>query len=379
MPRRSVFAVLLSSLIVLGTAGCAPNPPDPREPPRPVPADEQAQIIAAMKPPKRARPVIAVVGQNDGTETTDFIVPYAVLALSGAAEEVVAVAPVARPIRLTPALTIQPHETIAAFDGRYPDGADYVVVPKIEDADDAAVVAWIQAQAAKGAVIVGICSGVKTVSAAGLLAGRSATGHWYDIEELRAANPTMQWVPDRRYVADRGVITTTGVSASLPVSIALVEAIAGADRAGEVAAELGVEHWDARHDSGAFDLDTRMWLTGLRNRSAFWQHETHLVPVSPGVDDVALSFVADGWSRTFRSKALSLADTAGEIRPRYGLTLVPDAIRGQEPGSSVLPAPDPVEAGKALPATLQAIADRYGNDTAAFVALQLEYLWQPAP
>ena len=49
-------------------------------------AEEHARTIHAMKPPKRARPVIAVVAENDGTETTDFIVPYAVLAASGSAE-----------------------------------------------------------------------------------------------------------------------------------------------------------------------------------------------------------------------------------------------------------------------------------------------------
>jgi hypothetical protein len=32
--------------------------------------------------------------------------------------------------------------------------------------------------------------------------------------------------------------------------------------------------------------------------------------------------------------------------------------------------------GKALPATLLAIAERYGDDTAAFIALQLEYAWR---
>jgi hypothetical protein len=34
----------------------------------------------------RARPVIAVVGHNEATELTDYVVPYAVLAESGVAE-----------------------------------------------------------------------------------------------------------------------------------------------------------------------------------------------------------------------------------------------------------------------------------------------------
>ena len=51
-----------------------------------VPAEEQARTIAALAPPKRARPVIAVIGDNPGAETTDYLVPFAVLTQSGVAD-----------------------------------------------------------------------------------------------------------------------------------------------------------------------------------------------------------------------------------------------------------------------------------------------------
>src|SRR5688500_8716616 len=70
-----------------------------------IPAAEHARTIAALKAPKRERPVVAVVAANDGTETTDFVVPYAVVAKSGAAD-VFAVAPEDRAIKLVPALAI---------------------------------------------------------------------------------------------------------------------------------------------------------------------------------------------------------------------------------------------------------------------------------
>src|SRR5687767_13823307 len=119
-------------------------------------------VMACSAPSAPKRPVVAVIADNDGTETTDFIVPYAVLARSGVAD-VLAVAPEDRPIRLTPALAISPQITIASFEARYPDGADYVIVPKIDETAEPTIVAWIQKQASKGAMIVGICSGVKTV------------------------------------------------------------------------------------------------------------------------------------------------------------------------------------------------------------------------
>jgi putative intracellular protease/amidase len=254
--------------------------------------DEHAQAIAAMKPPKRARPVIAVLGDNDGSETTDYLVPYGVLRQSGVAD-LVALATQPGPLTLMPALTIQPQATVADFDARHPDGADYVIVPAMHNPDAPAVLRWIKSQHVKGATIVGVCSGARVLSRAGLLEGRAATGHWYDLDELRKDNPSMRWVPDRRYVADRGVVTTTGITASVPVSLALVEAIGGRARAEALAHELGVAAWEAGHDSKAFGLDRRYVSTALGNTLAFWSHQTLGVPVESGVDEIALAFTVD--------------------------------------------------------------------------------------
>lgn len=376
--RRIVSAAVMATLTAASLAVVViVPPPDARLPElRPTPADEHARTIQGMRPPRRTRPAIAVIAQNAGTETTDFIIPYAVLVASGAAD-VVAVAPTEDAIQLTPALKVEPQATTAAFDERYPEGADYVIVPKIQDAADAAVVAWIKAQAVKGATIVGICSGVKTVSAAGLLEGRDATGHWYDLEELRKANPTMRWVRDRRYVADGNVITTTGVSASVPASLALVEAIAGRPRAAELAAELGVSYWDARHDSAAFSLDRRMLQTALGNRYAFWARETYALPVADGADDISVAFAADAWSRTFRSQVLAVSGGVARIQTRHGLALIADAV-GDAAAGDALAAPRTSEPARQLDESLEGIAHRYGEDTALFVALQLEYAWRPA-
>jgi len=147
-------------------------------------------------------------------------------------------------------------------------------------------VRFIKAQREKGATIVGICAGVLTLGAAGLVDGRRATTHWYVIDDLRRDHPTMQWARDRRYVADRGVVTTTGVTASIPVSIAIVEAIAGRERAEALARELGVTDWSARHDSDAFRLGAGGVATALGNTIAFWGHQTIGIPVAHGVDAI---------------------------------------------------------------------------------------------
>ena len=340
--------------------------------------EEHAETIAALKPPKRHRPIVAVLGQNDGTETTDYLVPYGVLKQSGLAD-VWALATARGPLKLHPALTIQPQATTAEFEARHPDGADYVIVRAMHRPDDAAVLAFIAGQAAKGATIVGVCSGAKVLSNAGLLRDRAATGHWYDIDELKEGNPSMRWMRDRRYVADRGVVTTTGVTASVPVSLAIVEAIGGREAASTLAGDLGARSWEANHDSDAFRLDSRHFWTAVGNTVAFWSHETVGIHVDEGVDEIALALTADAYSRTYQSQAVTVAGRPDALTTRRGIRLVPDRAAKDAGTDLVLGSVERERPTQALDASLDGIAERYGRRTAAFVALQLEYRgWRAA-
>src|SRR5688572_23031509 len=73
----------------------------------------------------RSQPVIAVVAYNPSTEITDFVVPYGVLKESGVAD-VVALSTGEGPIRTSAGPRLGAHATLARFDMRYPQGADYV-------------------------------------------------------------------------------------------------------------------------------------------------------------------------------------------------------------------------------------------------------------
>ena len=333
---------------------------------------EFARTIEAMKPPKRARPVVAVLANNDGAETTDFLVPYGVLTQSGIAD-VLAVAPSAEPIRLRPSLKIRPQATLAAFDDRFPDGADYVVVPAMRP-NDPTIIAWLQAQAAKGATIVGVCAGTMVLSEAGLLKDRAATGYWLNGDQLRRANPTMTWVPNRRYVADRGVVTTTGITASLPVSLALVEAIGGRAKAAALAKELGATSWDNDHDSSEFGAAARQLVEAAGARRMQERPVAIGVPVADGVDEIALAFTADAFSRPYGTLAVAVGPSDAPIRTRRGLTLLPDRVSGAANApQAMVPTLAAGKPAEAMDAALEAIAARSGKDVADLVALQMEY------
>ena len=54
----------------------------------PIAKEEAEATIAALKPPKRQRPLIAIIGINDATETTDYLMPYGILGRADVADVV---------------------------------------------------------------------------------------------------------------------------------------------------------------------------------------------------------------------------------------------------------------------------------------------------
>lgn len=354
--RRCGRAVVWAGLLASALAGGAAPAPG---------TDALAPALRGVGP----QPVIAVLALNEGTETTDLLVPHAVLQRAGVGT-VEAVAPRAGRVALMPALEVQVARDLTSFDADHPGGAQIVIVPAMHVDDDPNIIAWLKAQAAKGAIVIGICSGARVLGQAGLLDGRRFAGHWHDRDTLLRRHPGASHVPDRRYVADGAVITTTGVSASLPVSLALVEALAGSARARALATELGAGSWDAQHRSSRFGLDAAHVWTLAANTLMFWRHERLAVEVEDGADDIALAFSADAWSRTYRSRAHATHQQGQPVRLRSGLVLNTDSAQGTSASWS-LPAGD--TPGCALERSLARIGTRYGGATRRWVAAQMEH------
>ncbi|MDI6835180.1 MAG: DJ-1/PfpI family protein [Rhizobiaceae bacterium] len=363
-------------LVVLATAGFGgwifSLPPATAAKAPPVPQAETDAVTAALRPSGRERPLIAVIGINDATETTDYVMPAGILRRANVAD-VVMLATGPGPVQLYPALEVEPDMTVAEFDAAHSEGADYVIVPAMSRDDDPAALAWIRSQAEKGSRIIGVCAGAKVVAAAGLLDGKRATTHWYYLRELLKRSPTTQYVANRRVVADGNVATTTGISASMPFTLTLIEAIAGRPKADAVARDLGLGQWNLRHASDAFALTRPFATTVLTNRIALWNHEELGIRLRSGMDEVSLALVADAWSRTYRSMVTTLADTAPSVLTANGIRIVPDRVTKDWPeGRYVTMFPDQRPA-TALDRSLEAIATRYGEPTTDVVAMQLEY------
>jgi len=349
-------------------AGCGPGialPPAPTD--AAASEREQQAFVEALKPRREGKPVIVVLALNEGTETTDLLLPHAVLQRAGVAE-VQVVAPRRGPVSLYPALRVEAEQDLAGFDRAHPAGADYVIVPAMRDDGDATVIAWLRRQADLGARVIGVCIGTVVVGRAGLLDGRRFATHWYSRKQLIERHPSATYVPHQRYVVDRGVATTTGITASVPTMLALVEAIGGPDKARAVATELGVSAWTPAHDSTPFGLDAGRMAGYLLNKAAFWRDERRRIDVQDGSDDIALAFAADAWSR---SGHVSVAASAARpVRLRSGLLLMAEPVAEGTPRLPLAPALKPVQQ---LDRTLCEIAERYGSARRDWVMQEMEY------
>jgi putative intracellular protease/amidase len=321
--------------------------------------------------PGRARPVVAVVGENSGTELVDFMIPYGVLADSGVAD-VIALGTEAGPIQMRPALRVQPQQTLSGFDDASPQGADYVVVPAFTEdkVHDPVLIAWLRAQSAKGATVVSICDGALVVANAGLFDGHRATGHWATQGQRESEHPGTRWQRNVRYVADGKVVSSAGVSAAIPTSLALVEAIGGTDLARQVAARLGTDGWSDRHDSDRFGIGAETVFTYVGNRY-LWRTEQLVVTVADAVDDIALALTLDAYGRTMRGRVAIRSESGAPVQSSHGLQLLPAQAGGASPARELA-----IPAGASLAALDKALADigqRYGRATERYVELEMEY------
>jgi transcriptional regulator GlxA family with amidase domain len=352
-------------------ASCAPNAA-----PLPPPADAasrepmaQAAFVQALQPRRAGTPVVAVLALNDSTETTDFLLPHAVLQRAGVAQ-VQAVAPRRGEVKLYPAFAVEVALDLAGFDRAHPQGADYVIVPAMEPADDPTILAWLKQQAGKGARIISVCRGARVLGHAGLLNGRRFTGHWSDRTQLTERHAGATHVPHQRYVIDGNIVSATGITASVPVSLALVEAIAGRDKARAVADQLGVASWGPAHDSSRFALDGRRRWTYIVNKvTAWWGHERWRADVADGSDDIALALVADAWSRTGRV-SVQAASASGAVTLRSGLRLIAPPADERLPRLPLVAGIKPIPQ---LDRTLCDIQSRHGDARHEWVWLELEY------
>ncbi|MFF2185087.1 GlxA family transcriptional regulator [Streptomyces sp. NPDC058155] len=121
------------------------------------------------------------------------------------------------------------------------DTADTLIVPNRPDVEvprRTAVLDAVRRAHARGARLVGFCSGAFTMAEAGVLDGRRATAHWQWADAFRARFPSVQLESDVLFVDDGDILTAAGSAAALDLGLHVVRRDHGAEIANSVSRRL---------------------------------------------------------------------------------------------------------------------------------------------
>ncbi|URM89036.1 helix-turn-helix domain-containing protein [Streptomyces sp. MRC013] len=121
------------------------------------------------------------------------------------------------------------------------ESADTLIVPNRPDVGvprRPAVLDAVRRAHARGARLVGFCSGAFTLAEAGVLDGRRATAHWQWADSFRALFPAVRLEEDVLFVDDGDVLTAAGSAAALDLGLHLVRRDHGAEAANSVSRRL---------------------------------------------------------------------------------------------------------------------------------------------
>ncbi|MGI5128036.1 DJ-1/PfpI family protein [Pseudonocardia sp. CA-107938] len=364
--------------------------------PEPSPAADAA--LAAVPPAHDpGKPTAVVVVGNGGTNVSDALVPYDVLASTGAFN-VYTVAPERRPLPLLGGLDLVPDLTFAQLQERLGGAAPAVtVVPEMpESSSDPAVVGWLRGTASRG-LVLGVCTGARLLAEAGLLDGHAATSHWYRIGGLAQRFPNVRWEQGARYVDEGNVITTGGLLSSVDGSLRVIERLVGRDAAAAADAAVGWRQYSPGVAAAlpVAKLSPENAVTHLLSIGFRANATTLGVVLTNGVGELELAAAFGPYGEVKSARTLAITADGRAVRSRHGLTFVPRAdlsalgrvSRVLVPGAAAAASPDPAVAaaarvpveylhtrpGFAFDASLQDMARTMDLPTARWAAKILEY------
>jgi AraC family transcriptional regulator, transcriptional activator FtrA len=290
-----------------------------------LPAESTA--LVAPPPYDPVKPTVAVLLGADVTENIDALGPYEMFARAGKFN-VYTVAPERRPTLLSGGLRILPHFSLAELDARLAGRPPAVVIvpniPNIARAENRPLVAWMQRQAAAGALMHSWCTGAMALAEAGLLDGRTATAHWGDLARLAERYPRVQWVRDVRWVDHGTLITSGGLTSGIDASLRVLRRLAGDSVARRVARELRYPNYHYSIDPAVQPYTVSPADAVLLANAAFRVARSQIgLALYDGVGEIELSALYETHAYTAVADVHTVATAPGVVRTAHGLTLLP--------------------------------------------------------
>ena len=274
-----------------------------------------------------AKPTVAVVLGSNRTEGTDFLIPYQLFSASEG-YNVYAVASERKMTSLAGGLEVMPDFSYAELNSLLGKSPDVVVIPafpNVESPENKPVLTWIKQQSDRGSFILSICVGAEVFAATGLLAGRTATTHWGDIDRIEERYPTVNWVRGVRYVDGGTYMTSAGITSGIDAVLHYI-----AQHNGDAAAQTLAQkmHYPSyafvdQPQVEQYSVGIGLSLVGFINLLFHWDHPTAGVLLYDGINELELASTYDTYGATYATKLVSVSQTRHLVTTRYGLQLVP--------------------------------------------------------
>jgi transcriptional regulator GlxA family with amidase domain len=340
MPRRTIAKYIVPMLLVpvlvgfvgmvLGLASSA------RTDTSPPPFDG---FVPAPPPFDATKRTAVVIAANSGTEGSDFLAPYEVLARSGAFN-IYAVAPQRKITHLFPGtplargVDIVPHFSFAEYDATISRNPDVIVIPFLpfeQAAEYQTIMQWIRDHSGSDTLLVSICAGAKNLADTGLLDGHRATTHHYTFAQIEQSHPNVELVRGVRYVEDGNLITSAGVTAGVDASLFVLKRLLGDAAALAVAEQLDYPYAHFLDDPSFVPpatalADTVSMVPPVMNAflSGFSTSKSELgVALYEGISELALASVVDTYPHQTALTVNTVAPERAVVLSRHGLALVP--------------------------------------------------------
>jgi transcriptional regulator GlxA family with amidase domain len=184
----------------------------------------------------------------DDAEELDFVGPWEVFTMTNEVfahrnkdrpHDVMLVAERDAAIRCAKGMKVLPDTTIANCPP-----LDVLLIPgghgTRREVNNAPLLDWIAATAAKCKWITSVCTGALLLTAAGPAKGKRVTTHWGFVKQLRERNEAAEVLERIRYVRDGNVVTAAGVSAGIDMALWLIGQLHSPDDARAV--QRGMEY-----------------------------------------------------------------------------------------------------------------------------------------